>query len=110
MASFSGPDTLSLKSKNALITGSAKDNSIGAAVAKSLAKNGANVVIHHHGEGTRVSAQNLAASIAKEYGVQTAAVPGDISDQIMTRAIVMEALKQLGASQIDILGELGWLR
>jgi len=39
-------DTLSLLGKTAFVTGSGKENGIGAGIARNLARNGASVVIH----------------------------------------------------------------
>jgi NAD(P)-dependent dehydrogenase (short-subunit alcohol dehydrogenase family) len=43
-------ETLSLAGKTALVTGSSRENGIGAAIARALAQNGASVAIHYVSE------------------------------------------------------------
>lgn len=99
------PDTLSLAGKSALITGSGRENGVGAAIAKGFARNGAAVALHYVSDGSKPRAEQLAADIAKEFGVKTTVVHGSVSDQKTTQNIVSEALKGLAVDHIDILGK-----
>ena len=99
------PDSLSLAGKTALITGSGRENGVGAAMARAFAKNGAAVAIHYVSAGSKSRAEKVAADIAREYGNKTTVVHGSVSDYKTTREIVAQALKGLGAEHIDILGE-----
>ncbi|KAI0975944.1 hypothetical protein F4678DRAFT_457302 [Xylaria arbuscula] len=97
------PDTLTLAGKTALITGSARENGIGAAIAKAFARNGASVAIHYVSEKSKARAQALAADIAKEFGTKTAVVQGRVENPETARGIVEQTMKGLEADHIDIL-------
>ena len=99
-------DTLSLAGKTALVTGSGRENGVGAAIAKGFARNGAAVAIHYVSEGSKPRAEKVAADIANEFGTKTTVVHGSVSDYKVTRQIVSQALKGLNVDHIDILGEL----
>ena len=94
-----------LAGKIAWITGSSRG--IGKEIAIHLARCGANVVLHGSsesspksmGEGTTVSA--LAAEIAKEHGVETLAVCGDLTQTAIVKSLVKTIHERFG--QIDIL-------
>ncbi|GJN75449.1 short-chain dehydrogenase [Purpureocillium lilacinum] len=96
-------DTLSLAGKTALVTGSSKENGIGAAIARAFARNGASVAIHHVSEGSKAGAEKLAADIASEFGTKTTLVRGQVGDYSAARSIVEQALQGLGVNHIDIL-------
>ena len=98
------PDTLSLAGKTALITGSGRENGVGAAIARAFAKNGAAVVIHYVSEGSKPRAERLAADIAKEFGNKTTVVHGSVREYKATQEMVSQALKGLDVDHIDILG------
>ena len=100
------PDTLSLAGKTALITGSGRENGVGAAIARGFARNGAAVAIHYVSEGSKPRAEKLAANIANEFGTKTAVVHGSVRDYKATREMVSQALKGLDVDHIDILGNL----
>lgn len=97
-------DTLSLASKTALITGSGRQTGIGAFIARTLAKNGANIAIHHVSEESKSRAEKVAADLANEFGVKTTVVHGSLDDYNATKAIVSQAINGLGVDCIDILG------
>jgi NAD(P)-dependent dehydrogenase (short-subunit alcohol dehydrogenase family) len=78
-------DTLSLKGKTALVTGSGRENGIGAAIARAFAR-------------------NVAADLSREFGTKTTVVQGAVEKASNATKIVKETLEGLGASQIDILG------
>jgi len=100
------PDTLSLAGKTALITGSGRENGVGAAIARGFARNGAAVAIHYVSEGSKPRAEKVAASIANEFGAKTTVVHGSVSDYKATREMVSGVLKGLDVDHIDILGKL----
>ncbi|XXG94327.1 hypothetical protein Hte_000581 [Hypoxylon texense] len=96
-------DTLSVAGKIAIVTGSGRENGIGAAIARGLARNGASVAIHYVSEDVTPRAQALAQSIRDEFGVAVAVVQADVSTPEGANKIVTETLKQLGVDHIDIL-------
>ncbi|KAI0449548.1 hypothetical protein F5B21DRAFT_518067 [Xylaria acuta] len=97
------PDTLSLAGKTALITGSGRDNGIGAAIARAFARNGASVAIHYVSDRSKAGAHKIAADLAKEFGNKTTVVQGPVGTPDAARSIVEQTLKGLGADHIDIL-------
>ncbi|KID84876.1 NAD(P)-binding domain protein [Metarhizium guizhouense ARSEF 977] len=96
-------DTLSLAGKSAIITGSGRENGIGAAIARALARNGANVAIHHVSEESKSGAEKVAAELANEYGVETTVVRGSIDDCEAAKAMVSQTISGLGVDHVDIL-------
>lgn len=98
------PDTLSLEGKVAIITGSGRENGIGAAIARVLARNGASVVINHVSDASKARAMDVAAEIVKAGG-KAAVVQGTIETIAGARDIVDKTLAAFGAQDIDILGE-----
>lgn len=97
-------DTLSLKGKTALITGSGRENGIGAAIARAFARNGAAVAIHYASESSKTRAEKVAADISREFGTKTTVVQGAVEKASNATKMVKETLEGLGASHIDILG------
>lgn len=97
-------DTLSLAGKTALVTGSARENGIGAAIATALARNGASVIIHYVSENSKPRAEKVAANLAQDFGTKTTVVQGAVQEPGTAERMVEEALKNLGADHIDILG------
>ncbi|KAI1735032.1 hypothetical protein F4680DRAFT_436714 [Xylaria scruposa] len=97
------PDTLSLAGKTALVTGSGRENGIGAAIAKAFARNGASVAIHYVSDKSKARAHKLAADIANEFGTKTTVVQGHVGSSDAARSIVEQTLKGLGTDHIDIL-------
>lgn len=100
------PDNLSLAGKTALITGSGRENGVGAAIARGFARNGADVALHYVSEGSKPRAEKLAADLAKEFGTRTTVVHGSVAESEVAREMVSQALKGLDADHIDILGKL----
>ncbi|KAI0175835.1 putative short-chain dehydrogenase [Hypoxylon sp. FL1284] len=96
-------DTLSVAGKVAIVTGSGRENGIGAAIARSLARNGASVALNYVSEETGPRAEALAKSIRDEYGVAVAVVRADVSTLEGARQIVAETLEKLGVGHVDIL-------
>jgi NAD(P)-dependent dehydrogenase (short-subunit alcohol dehydrogenase family) len=98
------PDTISLAGKAAIITGSGRENGIGAAIAKAFARNGASVAIHYVSETSKAGAEKIATSIANEFGTKTTVVHGLVGDRNVAKRIVEQALEGLETDHIDILG------
>lgn len=96
-------DTLSLAGKVAIVTGSGRENGIGAAIASALARNGAAVTINYVSETSGPRAQIVANKIRAEGG--NATVIRAAVDQEGAKALVEGTLKAFGTDKIDILGE-----
>lgn len=88
------------------MTGSGRENGIGAAIARNLARNGANVAIHYVSESSKPRAQGVAEAITKEFGTKTTVVQGAIEKLENADKLVDETLKGLATDHIDILGTL----
>lgn len=99
-------DTLSLAGKSALVTGSGRENGVGAAVARALARNGAAVAIHYVSQESKPKAEKTAADIAREFGTKTTVVHGSVSKYSVARDIVFQTLEGLEVDRLDILGKL----
>jgi 3-oxoacyl-[acyl-carrier protein] reductase len=103
MASHDGAK--SLTGKVALVTGAGRG--LGRAFAEKLAALGADIAIHgmrengpaEYGEGTTLTA--VAQDVAREYGVRTISVLGDLTKSDDIERVVAETTTALGA--IDIL-------
>jgi 3-hydroxybutyrate dehydrogenase len=88
---------MSLKSKNAVVTGST--SGIGLAIARALAAQGANVMINGFGEAAAIEAER--AGIEKEFGVACVYSGADMSKPAEIAAMIADAEKRWGA--VDIL-------
>jgi NAD(P)-dependent dehydrogenase (short-subunit alcohol dehydrogenase family) len=100
------PDTLSLEGKVAIITGSGKENGIGAGIAAALARNGARVAINYLSDTTAPRAAEVVKKIESQGG-RVVAIQADISTTEGASKLVRETLKALDVQQIDILGKIG---
>jgi NAD(P)-dependent dehydrogenase (short-subunit alcohol dehydrogenase family) len=98
-------ETLSLAGKTAFVTGSGKENGIGAAIARALARNGASVALHHVSDSTEARAEKLAMDIHKETGSKTTVVRGGVEDFDHAETMVKQILEDFGVDHLDILGE-----
>lgn len=96
-------DTLSLAGKIAIVTGSGRENGIGAAIARALARNGAAVTINHVSESSAPRAAAVARSIVASGG-KAIVVKADVGSKQGADIIVSETLKQFATDRIDILG------
>jgi 3-hydroxybutyrate dehydrogenase len=86
-----------LKGKNALVTGST--SGIGLAVARALAEAGANVTINGFGDSAEI--EKLRAGLAREFKVEVAYSPADMTKPDEIAAMVREAEQHFGA--VDVL-------
>jgi 3-hydroxybutyrate dehydrogenase len=86
-----------LKGKSALVTGST--SGIGEAIARALAKAGADVMLNGFGDAAAIEQQR--AGMAKEYGVKVAYSGADMTKPAEIAAMVKAAEKEFGA--LDIL-------
>lgn len=97
-------DDLSLAGKVAIITGSGKENGIGAGIACALARNGAFITINYISDKTAPRAAVVIEKI-RELGGRAIIVRGSVDTPDGAKMIVEETLKASGADHIDILGE-----
>ena len=88
---------MSLASRNAIVTGST--SGIGLAIAKALAKEGANIVINGFGDAAAIEAER--AGIESEFGVKCLYSAADMSKGTEIAAMVKDAEDKLGS--VDIL-------
>jgi NAD(P)-dependent dehydrogenase (short-subunit alcohol dehydrogenase family) len=98
------PDTFSLASKTAIVTGSGRETGIGAAIARALARNGAAVTIHHFSPESASRATKVAEEIQRAGG-KAAVVQADVQTPEGAQKIVTATLKAFGVDKIDILGK-----
>jgi NAD(P)-dependent dehydrogenase (short-subunit alcohol dehydrogenase family) len=97
-------DASSLRGKVAIVTGSGKENGIGAAIALDLARHGADVAVHYVSDASAARAQKVVKSI-QATGAKAVAVQVDIAKPEGAKKLVKEALAGLEAENIDILGK-----
>lgn len=97
-------DTLSLDGKVAIITGSGRENGIGAAIAAVLARNGALVTINHVSPESEPRAAIVQKTI-QDAGGRAIVVQADITTPEGSRKLVDETLKGFHTDHIDILGK-----
>ena len=86
-----------LKGKTALVTGST--SGIGLAIARALAKDGANVMIN--GFGDKAAIEQERAGLEKEFGIKARYSAADMSKPADIAAMVAETEKEFGA--LDVL-------
>ena len=88
---------MTLKTRNAIVTGST--SGIGLAIARALAKEGANVMLNSFGDAAAIEAER--GTIAKEFGVTALFSAADMTKPGEIHAMVKEAEAKLGS--VDIL-------
>lgn len=98
-------DTLSLEGKVAIVTGSGRENGIGAGVAVALGRNGAAVTINYVTDSVAQRAQAVADKV-RAVGGRATVVQASVDTPEGARRIVSETLKAFGTDHIDILGKL----
>jgi NAD(P)-dependent dehydrogenase (short-subunit alcohol dehydrogenase family) len=98
-------DTLSLAGKIAIVTGSGRENGIGAAIAVALARNGASVTINYVSDSVTERAHAVASRIMADGG-HAVVVQTTIDTPEGARHLVQETLKAFNADHIDILSML----
>ncbi|KIW97532.1 uncharacterized protein Z519_01116 [Cladophialophora bantiana CBS 173.52] len=96
------PDALSLDGKVAIITGSGKENGIGAGIASALARNGAWVAINYVSESTAPRAAEVAKKIDQAGGRATV-VQADVTTPEGAKKLVEATLKAFQVDKVDIL-------
>ena len=99
-------DTLSLAGKVAIVTGSGRENGIGAAIALSLARNGAAVTINYVSDASANRAANVAESVRK-FGGKATVVQADVTKSKDAKKLVDDTLKAFGVEKVDIVSEYG---
>jgi NAD(P)-dependent dehydrogenase (short-subunit alcohol dehydrogenase family) len=87
-----------------LVTGSGRENGIGAAIARALARNGASVAIHYVSEHSKARAEKVAIDINKEFGTQTTVIQGRLENHDTAKSMVEQTLRAFDVDHIDILG------
>ncbi len=97
------PVTLSLTGKVAIVTGSGRENGIGAATALNLARNGARVAINHVSDASAARAAKVAANIEAETGACVLVVQADVSTPEGAAKLVNDTLAGFETDKIDIL-------
>ncbi|KAJ3475423.1 hypothetical protein NLG97_g9465 [Lecanicillium saksenae] len=96
------PDTLSLQGKVAMVTGSGRENGIGAGIALALARNGASVAVHHVSDSVKERAAHLCEAL-KEAGGQAIVLQGPVDTLAGARQLVSKTLEGFNTDHIDIL-------
>lgn len=85
--------------RTAVVTGSTRG--IGRAIARELAAAGMNVVVNSSSERSLPAAEELAASIAGEFGVEAVAVAANVADEAEANALIDAAMDAFG--RVDVL-------
>ena len=98
-------DTLSLQGKVAIVTGSGRENGIGAGIALALARNGASVVVNHVSDFVKDRALYVAETL-RLAGGQAIVVQSAVDTLEGARELVKQTLEGFKTDHIDILGKI----
>lgn len=102
----SNPD-FSLAGKVAIITGSGRENGIGAGIALALARAGAKVVVSYLSDATSSRADKVVTQIQQASGKDSVIkVQVDLTAEDGPATLVQQTLLGFGVDHIDILGTL----
>ncbi|MEW5980698.1 MAG: SDR family oxidoreductase [Acidobacteriota bacterium] len=88
-----------LEGKVALIGAGAKN--LGGLISRDLAKHGANIAVHYHGDGTRQAAEETVAAV-KEIGRDAFALQGDLSKPDVVASVFSQAKERFGGIDIAV--------
>lgn len=97
------PDTFSLEGKVAIVTGSGRENGIGAAIALGFARNGASVIVHYVSDSSAKRAAIVADKV-KQLGAKVAVIQANLTTREGANKLVKDSLIALKTEKIDILG------
>lgn len=97
-------DTLSLQGQVAIVTGSGRENGIGAGIARALSRNGALVALNFVSDSSVARAEALAASMRADGG-KIAVIRSSVDTPEGSKFLVQETLAAFGADRIHILGK-----
>lgn len=98
-------DSLSLQGKIAIITGSGRENGIGAGIALALARNGASVVVNYVSSSSKDRAVGVAETLRRAGG-QAIVVQAAVYTLEGARNLVQQTLTGFQTNQIDTLGKI----
>lgn len=103
-------NSIDLTGKIAIVTGSGKENGIGAGIATALARAGARVAINYVSEATEPRANQVVAEIQRIAGKGTVtALQADIRTPAGAKKLIDGTLAGFGVDHVDILGKLAVL-
>ncbi|KAG9253146.1 uncharacterized protein F5Z01DRAFT_175799 [Emericellopsis atlantica] len=95
-------DTLSLSGKVSIVTGSGRENGIGAGIAYALARNGASVVVNHVSDASKARAARVSDTL-RSLGGQAIVVQSAVDTVEGARHLVQQTLLGFQTDHIDIL-------
>ncbi|KAK5654493.1 hypothetical protein OQA88_7121 [Cercophora sp. LCS_1] len=95
-------DNLSLSGKVVIVTGSGRENGIGAAIAFALARNGASVAINYVSDSSASRAAQVAAKV-ESFGAKAIVIQANVSTPEGAAKLVRETLEGFKTDRIDIL-------
>jgi NAD(P)-dependent dehydrogenase (short-subunit alcohol dehydrogenase family) len=91
--------TSSLNEKVAVVAAGAKN--LGGLISRSLANQGAKVVVHYHGDSTRAAAEETVAAI-KAAGSDALAIQGNLTEVAAVEKLFAETIQRFGKPDIAI--------
>lgn len=100
--------SISLANKVSIITGSGRENGIGAAIALTLARAGSLVTVNYVSDSSASRAAEVVSTIEKAVGKgKVIVVQADVSTEEGAKKIVDETLRGFGLDHIDVIGIAG---